>query len=351
MKKNTGLALWVMAGGTLLAVIMRIYQIVVCTDMNTGFLFHENNFFENYGFYIIAVLAAAGAAAGAVIDGRRELGGFSVGGVVDGRAAVLGFAMLIMGLCAAYEGYTELSAISPSGFLIFVDFAFGAAMLVIAFVTLYKKEFSPGLGFSYCAAALYFTLRGVNVFLDRMVINTVPEYLIECLSVIGGAVFFMLFAKLMSGNEHKNTRTALCAWGVPTVVITLGSALATIISGFIAPAEVSERITSSRYAAEMYYQVNGGRNAYMMVYTPWVNVAMALFIAAALIMLFLRKKEEADAENAPAELSDENAPSEEIPADEADTAQPTSDDVSDNEAADDADGGEAPVEETEGGEE
>lgn len=303
MKKNSGIALWVMAGGTLLALIMRVYQIIVCTDMNTGFLYHDNNFFEDYGFYIIAVLAMAGAVVGAVLDGKRALGSFSPADVVDGRAAVLGFAMLLMGLCAAYEGYTELSAISPSGFLIFVDFAFGAAMAVIAFVTLYKKEFSAGLGFSYCAAALYFTLRGVNVFLSRMVITAVPEYLIECICVIGGAVFFMLFARLFSGNEQKNTKTALCAWGVPVAVMTLGSSLATIISGFIAPEETASRITGSSYTAEIFYQMNGGRNAYMLVYTPWVNVAMGLFIVAALIIMFLPKKQEAAAavEEVPAE--------------------------------------------------
>lgn len=309
MKKNSGIALWVMAGGTLLALIIRVYQIIVCTDMNTGFLYHDNNFFEDYGFYIIAVLAMAGAVVGAVLDGKRALGSFSPADVVDGRAAVLGFAMLLMGLCAAYEGYTELSAISPSGFLIFVDFAFGAAMAVIAFVTLYKKEFSAGLGFSYCAAALYFTLRGVNVFLSRMVITAVPEYLIECICVIGGAVFFMLFARLFSGNEQKNTKTALCAWGVPVAVMTLGSSLATIISGFIAPEETASRITGSSYTAEIFYQMNGGRNAYMLVYTPWVNVAMGLFIVAALIIMFLPKKQEAAA--AVEEVPLESVPEEE----------------------------------------
>lgn len=309
MKKNSGIALWVMAGGTLLALIMRVYQIIVCTDMNTGFLYHDNNFFEDYGFYIIAVLAMAGAVVGAVLDGKRALGSFLPADVVDGRAAVLGFAMLLMGLCAAYEGYTELSAISPSGFLIFVDFAFGAAMAVIAFVTLYKKEFSAGLGFSYCAAALYFTLRGVNVFLSRMVITAVPEYLIECICVIGGAVFFMLFARLFSGNEQKNTKTALCAWGVPVAVMTLGSSLATIISGFIAPEETASRITGSSYTAEIFYQMNGGRNAYMLVYTPWVNVAMGLFIVAALIIMFLPKKQEAAA--AVEEVPLESVPEEE----------------------------------------
>lgn len=292
MRKNSRTALWVMAGGFLLALVVRVFQIVAWTDMTTGFLHYSNNFFEDYGFYIIVVLSAAGALFGALTDGKREFGGLKSSDIVDGRAAAIGFALLLTGLCAAFEGYTEISAISPSMFVVYIDFIFGAAMVVIAFATLYFKEFRPGLGFSYAAAALYFTLRGVNVFLERMVITTVPEYLIECLSVIGGGVFFMLLAKFLSGNEQKHTKAALCAWGVPTAVLTLSSSFATIISGFIAPADVAERITASRYTAELYYQVNGGKNAYMLTYTPWVNAAMGLFITVVLVVMFMKKREQ-----------------------------------------------------------
>lgn len=317
--------MWVMAGGFLLALVVRIFQIIVCTDMTTGFLYHDNNFFEDYGFYVIAVLSAAGALFGAIVDSKRDLGEFGAEDIFGGRAAAIGFAMLLTGMCAAYEGYTEMKALSPSKFVIFVDFAFGAAMVIIAFITLYQKEFKPALGFSYFVTALYFTLRGVNIFLEKMVITTVPEYVIECICVIGGGVFFMLLAKFLSGNAQKNTKKALCAWGVPVAVMTLGSAFATIISGFAAPAETAERITASKYTAELYYQVNGGNNAYMMVYTPWVNVAMGVFIAVVLIVLFMKPKELVAAEEVTAEATtnvpEEEAAEEEVPP-ETEAAEP-----------------------------
>ena len=323
--------MWVMAGGFLLALVVRIFQIIVCTDMNTGFLYHDNNFFEDYGFYIVAVLSAAGALFGAIVDSKRDLGGFGAEDIFGGRAAAIGFAMLLTGMCAAYEGYPEMKALSPSSFVIFVDFAFGAAMVIIAFITLYQKEFKPALGFSYFVTALYFTLRGVNIFLEKMVITTVPEYVIECICVIGGGVFFMLLAKFLSGNAQKNTKKALCAWGVPVAVMTLGSALATIISGFVAPAETAERITASKYTAELYYQVNGGNDAYMMVYTPWVNVAMGVFIAVVLIVLFMKPKEIVASEEVTAEVttnvSEEDAAEEVSPETEA-TGPVGQDDVS-----------------------
>lgn len=323
MKKNTKTALWVLAGGFLLALAVRIFQIIACTDMNTGFLYHDNNFFEDYGFYVIALLAAAGALFGAIVDSRRSFGTVGAENITDGRAAAVGFAMLLTGMCAAYEGYTEMKALSPSKFIIFVDFAFGAAMVVVAFITLYQKEFKPALGFSYAAAALYFTLRGVTIFLERMVITTVPEYLIECLCVIGGGVFFMLLAKFLSGNGQKNTKKALCAWGVPVAVMSLASTFATIISGFIAPSETADRITASRYEAELYYQTHGGKDAYMLTYTPWVIAAMGVFIAVVLIVLFMEPKpaEEASSDEEPQDETASDIPEEAEPAEISETSE------------------------------
>jgi hypothetical protein len=155
---------------------------------------------------------------------------------------------------------------------------------------LYQKEFPPALGFSYTVGGAYFTVRGVAVFLNRMVIASVPEYLIEALTAILAAIFFMLLAKLLSGNEAKNTVKCAVAFGITTAVITLSNALAVIVAGFAAPYEVSSRITSSSYTAELYYQANGGKDAYMMTYSPWVNVAVGIFAAAAVIVLLMKEK-------------------------------------------------------------
>ena len=297
MKKNSKITLWLMLGAFAVCFLVRAYQIAVCTDMTTGFLYHDNSIVQNLMYYALVAFALALAAVSAHFDVKRRGGGFDTAQVVDARAAVIGFALLLVAICSLYEGYTEMSVISPNAFLIFIDLAFGAAMAVIAFVTLYKKEFGAGLGFSYSVVGLYFTLRGICVFLDHMVINSVPEYLIECLCVIGGAVFFTLLAKLFSGNGGRYTSAALCVWGVPTAVMTLSSALATIVCGAAAPEEIAERITASSYTAELYYQANYGSGAYMMTYTPWVNVAMGVFVAAALVVLLLpnRKPAQADA--------------------------------------------------------
>lgn len=51
--------------------------------------------------------------------------------------------------------------------------------------------------------AVYYTLRGIGVFLERMAVTTRPEYLINCMTDIVAAVLFMQMAKLLSGNEGK----------------------------------------------------------------------------------------------------------------------------------------------------
>ena len=110
-------------------------------------------------------------------------------------AAVIGFLTMFTGVFAVYEGLTETKAITPTLFLTVIDLLFAAVMLAIAFVTLSKKRFTPGLGYSYSLIGVYCVCRGVYCFMSRMAITTVPEYLIECLSLIGMSVYFVMLGR------------------------------------------------------------------------------------------------------------------------------------------------------------
>lgn len=298
MKKNCMAAVWAGAAALVVCLAVRVYQIVGCTDMTSGFLYHDNGFFGSWGYYTALVLTAAALAVCAFL-GEKRGNAAELSDVVDARAAVLGFTMLLTGVCAIYDGVTELSAFTPSKLIIVIDFALGAAISAAAFVTLYKKEFTPALGFSYCTGAVYFMLRGVTVFLERMAITTVPEYLLECLSDIMLSAVFMLAAKYLSGNEAKRTRSALFVWGGTTAVLTLSEGLGIIIAHLTAPAEVAARITMSRYAAEFFRQEAHGRDAYMLTYMPWVNIAAGLFAAALVVVLALKAPKAAQASELP----------------------------------------------------
>ncbi len=321
MKIKGRLGLWLLIPAWILAFAARLTQIIAGTDMEHGFLKDDNGVCMNFCFWGAVILTLAAGIAAAVFDRKKDgvLYTVPVSGITDGRAAAIGFALLLPAMAALYEGYCEAvipaeSNISPSPFMMVVNFAFGAAMLMTAFVTLYFKEFKPGLGFAMVTGAGYYTLCGIGVFLERMAITTVPEYLINCISMILAAVFFMQLAKLLSGNEGKRTRETLTVSGTVAAVTILGNAAAVIAASLAGPAEVAGRIVMSSNEAEMLNQLSYGRDAYYMSYMPVSLAAGGIFIVITLIALNMKPKpaveaaaEEETAEETPTDETAENA--------------------------------------------
>ena len=315
MKIKGRLGLWLLIPAWILAFAARLTQICAGTDMEHGFLKDDNGFFVDCCFWGAVLLTLAAGIAAAFFDRKKggEMYTTPVSGITGGRAAAIGFALLLPAMAALYGGYCEAvipagSNISPSPFIMVVDFLFGAVMLVTAFVTVYFKEFKPGLGFAMVAGAGYYTLCGIGVFLERMAITTVPEYLINCMSMILAAVFFMQLAKLLSGNEGKRTREALVVSGAVAAVTILGNAAAVFAASLAGPAEVSSRIVTSSTEAEMLYQMSYGIDAYYMSYTPVSLTAAGIFIVVTLIALSMKPKpaeEEPAGESTPDNTAEE----------------------------------------------
>lgn len=279
----------------------RFFQLAGGTDFSTGFLYDENGFLLNFAFYGLLIITLGAVIALCILDKKRNSAYFTNDvhtTMVDMRAVAVGFPLLVAGAMTVYEGYLQMNALTHSAFLIFVDFFFGAAMVILGFVILYKKEITPAVGFSLVIPAIYYTLRGICVFIDRMVIASIPEYLIECLIIIGMGVFFMLLAKLLSGNESKRTRVAVSAVGATVSVMTLSSAAATIAADIINPYDVASRIVANANEAELYKQtlisrtalMNVSDHGYHMAYTSWVDVAMAVMIVLTLAALYVKTK-------------------------------------------------------------
>ena len=288
MRKNTKITLAVLAAGTVLSLAARIYVIVAHTDMTTGFLYHGEELLCNILYYGMIAAAAVASVFTARVDeknGIREKTAADIGGT---GVNVIGFFTMFAGAFAAYEGFTEIKAITPTNFLIAVDFLFAVILIVIAFVTIYKREFTPGLGYSYSLIGAYCICRGIYCFMSRMAIVTVPEYLIECVSLIGMSVFFVILGRFLSGNETRHTRKFICFWGVGTAAITLSSALGTLIARFAAPEEIRARIVFSSYEAESFRQASAGAEAYKLTATPWVNLFLGALIVVSLVMMFTK---------------------------------------------------------------
>lgn len=288
MKKNGRITLAVFAAGIILSTLVRIYVIVAHTDMLTGFLYHGEELLCNglyYGIVLAAMIASifTARADDNSLDVKRTAADIS-----GTRAVVIGFATLLAGVCSAYEGIKEIHAVSPMLFLMITDFLFALMMMIIAFMTLYKKSFTSGLGYSYSLIGIACLCRGIYCFRNRMAIVTVPEYLIECLSLIGMAVFFVLLGGFLSGNETKHTRKALCFWGTGSAALVFSSAIGTLIASVAAPEEIRRRIVYSSYAAESFRQSSMGVDAYKMVIVPWTNVFLGLIAAVSLFAMFMK---------------------------------------------------------------
>lgn len=295
MNKNSRLGLWLVIPAWALDFAARTAQICAGTDMTTGFLKRDNGFFMDACFWLAVGVTLIASIAAAVCDRKKGSALYTteVSRVTDGRAGTIGFGLLLPAMGALYSGYAEAvipeeSNISPSPFMMIVNFLFGGIMLVSAFVILYKKEFRPGLGFSLTAGAAYYTLCGIGVFLDNMAVTTVPEHLINCLCMAAAAVFFMQLASLLSGNEGKHTRGALAVSGAVSAVMILGSSLAVFASYLMGPAETASRIVTSKTQAEMLYQMSHGDHAYYMSLVPVQLTAAGVFIVMALVALYMK---------------------------------------------------------------
>lgn len=286
MSKNGKTALIAAGAGFVLCFAARLVTILFFTDMNTGFLNHGSEILCNLLIY--GSLAAAAIAAGVLL--RKEPKGVNVS---EKDCLAIGFITLLAALCAGYEGFMETSALTPSLFLIITDFVGAVYMAVLAFVILYKKSFTPALGFCCSIIGVYCVFRGIYAFMNRMVIAAVPEYLAEVMGIIFLALFFAMFARLFSGNEEKFTKPMMIMSGVGAAILTLSSSLGIIFSKLFAPAEIAERISSSTKYAEVFYQNQHGRNGYIMTFTPYVNMALGLLaIVAVVITLKSAKAEE-----------------------------------------------------------
>jgi len=222
-----------------------------------------------------------------------------------------------------YEGYMQTQSITPSAFLIFVGFLCGMATIIVSFIILYKKVVTPTLGFCLVIPAAYYTLRGIGVFLDRMVVAAIPEYLIECLSYIGAAVFFMQLAKLLTGNESKTTRVIVSVVGLTTALMILSSAFAVIAADLFFP-DAASHIQPNAAMAELCREndlstavafigavgkVADIDNAYAlhsyhMAYTSWVDVCIALCMVLTVVSLHFKTTPAAPETKQPKSIDD-----------------------------------------------
>lgn len=288
----------VLALGIIGSAVVRFLVITEHTEISndplkrsTGFLFHGDELLWNGLYYGIIIIAAIAAIITAIIDDKNETEPITGSGIGKGRTIAVGLLIMTAAVFAAYEGMDEMQAFTPTVFMIIADFAFAVIMAITAFVTLSNKRFTPIIGYLYSLIGAFCICRGIYCFMNRMAISTVPEYVIQSLSLITMAIYFVMLARFLSGNSGKHTRKALCFWGVGTVSLTFSSAIGAILAKLAAPDDIKACIVYSSAAAESYRQARAGSDAYNLVVTPPVELVLALVAAVTLVIAFTKPTE------------------------------------------------------------
>ena len=281
--------------GVALASAARAF-VIFKTDMRSGSILDGNEVLCNVLYLGAILLTAVMCAVIWVKDTNADVTGYSGKG-----ALLIGFGLLLAAVGTGYEGLAEREILMPSGLVVFADFFFAALLCVVAFITLYLKVFKPGLGFMYVFGGLYCVLRGVFCFMKRMVVTVVPEYFIDCLMAIFGALFFLMLARVLSGNTGKLTKAAFFGWGAATVVTSFSACIGALIAKLSFPTEISDRIVFSAADAEYYYQSLHGNDAYELTFPSTADIGIGIFALMAVIAVCLSKNiqqnEQADQEN------------------------------------------------------
>lgn len=275
--------------GTLLCTAARVLTIAQ-TDMKLGSLKHGAGVLCN-ALYFGALIAAAIIAAVFAASGKDKAGKANPQRLSGRGAVAVGFGLLALGCGVAYDAIfvTKIGIIST--IFMIVSFVFAAAFAVLGFVTLYKKEITPALGFAYSFGGVFFALRGIFCFMNRMAIATIPEYLLDVLSAVFGGIFFVMAGKLLSGNEGALTRKMIVAWGTGAAELTLSTFLGTAAAKLFLGKEVSQWIVLTSAEANRYFQSVQGMDGYRLAFPAFASVGLGVLAAACVIALSLNEKE------------------------------------------------------------
>ncbi len=309
----------VMIAGIVLCAAARLFMISR-TDMTLGSIDHDYEIVCNAVYY--GVLVAAAVAAGIFArshasspkikrkENKEEDAPVIIPKlIISGKNAIaVGFGLLAVSLGAGYDAVlTENKGLV---FMIFklVGVAFAALFIICAFMALYNKEIKPGLGFTCSFGGVYFVMRGVFCFMNRMVVAAVPEYLTEVLCSVIGGVFFVTLGQVFSGNEGRGTRKRLCALGVGAAALPLSALIGTAAAKLFLGSEISERIVLTSVEADRYFQSVSGIDGYKLAFPGFANIGLGIFAVIVVLVVSFAPEEQLPEAAVPGEPKTDQAP-------------------------------------------
>ncbi len=230
MKKKVNIIPITVFAAAFIAVIFRVFQLLVAVDYSEmGFFDFNAGFFACYGLYIVFALTAVILAAGVFWDRKKMCGAFicNARSLTSGQTAALGVSFLLVACLKLYDiafGFAGFSLDFAGEAVIFAAFA------CIGFMLLSRKYVRPSAGYMQLLIAVSFTVKAAALFMQDTIIVRVSDELILLLSYISSALFFLALGRFLSDNETKRSRGKLLVCGGIAAVLSCAASLAGLIA-------------------------------------------------------------------------------------------------------------------------
>lgn len=233
MEKTTKYLPLVSVCAVVIAVIFRVFQLLVTVDYNEmGFYSADAGFLATWGFYVFLVLAAAAFVAAAFMDNKNMNTAFicDKNALTPKQTALLGIGFLIGACLKFYVLVFNFKGIGP-------DFlGEGAIFLVFAaigFVLLGSRKIKSGIGYLMLIISVSYTLKAAALFMQDTIITRVSDELVLLLSYVSAVFFFLSLGRFISSNEGKGTRHKLLIFSAVSACLSSCASLAGCIAYLI----------------------------------------------------------------------------------------------------------------------
>lgn len=233
MEKTTKLLPIASVCAAVIAVIFRVFQILVAVDYNEmGFFDPNAGFFATWGFYVFLIIAAAAFIFTAIKDNKNMNTAFlcDKNTLTPKQTAILGISFLI-GACLKF--YMLVFKFKGIGLDFLGEGVIFLVFAAIGFVLLGSRKIKSGIGYLMLVISISYTLKAAALFMQDTIITRVSDELILLLSYVSAVFFFLSLGRFISSNEGKGTRHKLLIFAAVSACLSSCASLAGCIAYLI----------------------------------------------------------------------------------------------------------------------
>lgn len=219
------------------AVVFRVWQLVIAIDYDTGFFYSDAGFW-GVSLYIVLVVGIVAFLALPIIDRKAKSPAFEKTALdfSPRSTLVIGFAFLAAALISAYNlvisfGVFDLTFIANAAVCV--------SYFAISFIALSHKNIKAATGYICLVVAIAFTAKAAAMFMADTIIARESDQLLIMLSHILAVFFFLAFGRFLSANEAKNSRLRTVFSMLLLALVSVSAVIPKLIVIVAGPAEIS----------------------------------------------------------------------------------------------------------------